>query len=835
MPLPSGFIPDQIQEKMKSDIGSAPEGFVKESAPVTELRRSPEEGIFDKVVNFFKDTDKHNARAANIYALSKATGLSVQETSQNYDTLRRSSTVTGFKTEPTDQEYMQGLMLPGVIAGAIVNPVGTAMGLVAFGTLDKAIPTQKLISSMEEKGYSDDAVKVVELADFIGKSLIVGGVFKKSKSISEMFMKKKITTYKMPEQVSLSPEQVRDIFKTGELTTPEQKSLWAGLDLNSFDRRAALEHGITINVPAEKTVNVVDNPLWASVKNMFGMELKSEMVKTTAGSPTKAPLGLLEGKDGEIIGKIIPEQAKPKEKIDPIGKLITALEKAKSVRAKQETLYEQARSQKFAKLQSARKGAKGEAGFYKELGALKGELPKVEFEAIRKEVGQEDIDALFQQIRETPKIGEWEKITAMQGLGKMFGEFGGRVPTDGELTLLGEVFGQKLITVLLEKRDLFSKLKHAALEIANIPRAIMASMDLSAPFRQGVFLLGRQKQFAPAFKKMFAQFASEKAYQNSQDAIITHPEYQLARDSRLSLTDVDVMFSKREESFMSNWAEKIPLIGAGIKASNRAYVGFLNKLRFDTFVDMVNKADALGLNPRTDRDLSKRIADFINNATGRGTLPGSLSNAAVALNSVFFSPRLIMSRINLLNPMYYATRDPFVRKEALKSLFSFVGVGTAVLGLAKLAGAEVGTDPRSSEFGKIRVKNTRIDIWGGFQPLVRAAAQIVSGKYVSSVTGKEVTLGEGYRPLTRADIVERVVAGKLAPIPSFIYTLLKQQTPTGEKVSALKEIGSRFFPMVLGDMFEIAKESPELLPLELLGFFGVGVQTYKNKKKRAAF
>ncbi|GEM_PF-6496981 len=833
MPLPAGFVEERVLNAPEQPMGSPPEGFVPEGAAKPEFRVAPPKGIMDKVVGFFRDEDKWRARSGNIYALSEVTGLPLSEVNRHYDVLRKSSRVTGITVEPDDREYLGALMIPGIIAGAMVNPLGTAAGLIAFGVLDKAIPTDKLIAKMEEEGIADEAVKAVEVADFIGKAMITGGIFKKSKAISENFMKQKITEYKLPETVSLTSEQTRDIFQTGELTTAEQKSLFAGLELNSFDRRAAFEHGISINVPSEKIVKVTDNPLWAKIKNMFGMPAEEVTVsKTKAGEPSKAPRGLLEGAKISQEGVITNPPKEPETKIDPVQKLIGALKEAKDVRAKQETLYSEARSKKFAKLKGVRETAQGESGFYKELGALKGELPKVEFEAIRGKVGQQEIDSLFQQIRTSPAIGEWEKINAMSGLSKMLGEEGGRVPTEGELTLLNEVFGKEFTEAVLEKRTFFKKMLEAGYQIANIPRSIMSSFDLSAPLRQGVFFIGRQKQFAPAFKKMFEAFKSEEAYTNIQDAIITHPDYQLARDSRLSLTDLDALLGTREEHFMSSWAEKIPLIGAGVKASGRAYIGFLNKLRFDVFTDLVNKADNLGLDPRKNRDLLSGISDFINNATGRGTLPSGLQRASVALNSVFFSPRLLFSRLNLLNPLFYIKQEPFVRKEALKSLFSFVGAGLTVLTLSKMIGADVGDEPRSSDFGKVKIGNTRFDVWGGFQPLVRVSAQILSGKYISSTTGKEMTLGEGYKPMTRADIVQRFAEGKLAPIPSFVVSLLKQQDATGAPVNIPKEIGQRFVPMVIQDVYDLAKENPELVPASVLSIFGVGVQTYQDRKKK---
>lgn len=826
MALPAGFITEEALTAPANDmVSSVPNGFVPEGNTMLEIRQTPQKGAFNRIIDFFKDPEKQVARSQNIYALSKVTGLPINEVNKNYEILSQSSRITGIQPDISDSDYMKILLFPAIAAGAVANPVGTAAGLLAYGALDKAIPTEKLVKKMNDEGMNDAAVNAVELIDFVGKSLIVGGVFKKAPKVAEGFLKNKITEYKMPEVLTLDAAQVKDIYQTGTLTTPEQQSLFGSLDLNSFDRRAAISHGVSINIPAEKIVRVTDKPYWSKIKGLFGMSAENTVTTMKAGGPTKAPLapaGLIEGK----------VEVTPPPAIDPVKKVISALNEAKDLRSEQETIYAKERKVKFAKMMAAGQNVSGEQGYYAKLGALKGEMPKVEFESIRGKIGQGDVDALFNMVRESPKIGEWEKLNASQGLSKLFGEQGGKVPTEGELRLLNEVFGKEFTAAVLEKRSFLEKAGYALNQIANIPRSIMSSFDLSAPMRQGVFLIGRPKQWGPAVKAMFPAFANEKGYEAIQDAIIAHPDYQLARDSNLALTDVDVLLGSREEAFMSSWAEKIPLIGKGVKASERAYIGFLNKLRFDTFTDMVNKAEGIGLDPRKNRDLTRDIADFVNNATGRGTLPKGLQKAAVNLNNIFFSPRLIMSRMNLLNPHYYMKQKPFVRKEALKSLFSFVGFGVGVLTLAKLAGAEVGAEPRSSDFGKIKIGPTRIDVWGGFQPLVRSAAQIITGKYISSTTGKEMTLGEGYKPMTRADIVQRFFEGKLAPIPSFIVTLMKGQDISGEKVSVPKEIMQRFIPMVLQDLYDLAQESPGLLPIGLATFFGVGMQTYKEKNYR---
>lgn len=516
--------------------------------------------------------------------------------------------------------------------------------------------------------------------------------------------------------------------------------------------------------------------------------------------------------------------------IDPVQKVIEALKAAKPVRNQQESIYTKERAQRMARALSMRGKAGGEKGFFAELSQLKGEMTKAEFESIRSKLNQKDIDHLFNMVTDEPSLGFWEQVTARTALGKLMGEHGGKVPTKGELALLNKVFGNELVEALINKMPFWEKMKEWTGQVLNVPRSIMSSFDLSAPLRQGVFLVGR-KEFLPAFKKMFGYFAKEENLKALNEDIARSPNFELMKDSGLALTDMDVMLEAREEAFMSNLAEKIPVVGKGIRASGRAYVGFLNKLRADVFNDLIKKSSDLGLNPKENRDLAKDIAMFVNTATGRGDLAG-FSKAATQLNTIFFSPRLIASRLTLLNPLYYINSKPFVRNEAIKSLLTFTGTVATVLALAKLSGANVGTDIRSSDFGKIIIGRTRIDIMGGFQQYMRMIGQLATGKYVSSTTGRVVTLGEGYRPLTRKEILVRQFESKLAPVASFISTVLEGQTWSGEKVKVTEEIKNRLTPMVLSTLVELAEEDPKLFPVGLLGIFGVGVQTYENKKPK---
>jgi len=390
----------------------------------------------------------------------------------------------------------------------------------------------------------------------------------------------------------------------------------------------------------------------------------------------------------------------------------------------------------------------------------------------------------------------------------------GAVPQASELAYLKRVYGQGLVDDLLANRSLFEKVKEAGYQLANTPRAMMSAIDFSAPFRQGLLFATKPKQFFPAFREMFKSFGTEKGYRAVIDEIEHRPSYNVMKESGLQIVEA-------EEKFQAPWAEKfIP----GVRRSARAYNGFLNKLRADVFDDLLLKAEKQGISTQ-DLRFTSSVANWVNIGTGRGPLE-ALRGQAELLNAVFYSPRLMSSRLQLFDPRFWIEAHPFVRKQALYSYLSTASVGMTLLYLAKQAGAEVGKDWRSSDFGKIKFGDTRIDVWGGYQQYFRMAGQLYSKEYVSSVTGKKVTLGEGYKPLTYWDILWRQVESKEAPIASLVTTMLKQVGPDGKPVSLPKELLERITPMAASDIYETLKENPELWPAAGAAMFGVGMQTY---------
>lgn len=498
---------------------------------------------------------------------------------------------------------------------------------------------------------------------------------------------------------------------------------------------------------------------------------------------------------------------------------------ADRARREQDVLYSQERSARARAAAQAMQESSGVTGYHAALGELKGELPKLKFGGFEN-FDQSGLDALLTHIQQHDTLRPFEKIRAQ---GAIMHVLGGQVPTRSELRLLQDVFGRDVTDRIQASLPFWQKAKTGALEVLNVPRSLMASFDLSAPFRQGIMVgVTHPRLFFKNFEPMIRAFGSENFYRSVMDDIAARPTFPEMQDSGLSLTDLGAL-DQREEHFMSNLAEQIPVIGHVVRASDRAYTGFLNKTRADLFDFLLDSAHQQGIT--VDKDLLGSVSRYVNSATGRGDL-GAFKGHAVTLNTLFFSPRLLFSRLNFMNPVYYARLDPFARKEALRAARNLVATMGLVLYTAKLAGAKVNDDPRNADFAKIRIGNTRIDLAGGFQQPIRVLAQLFSGKIISSTTGKELTLGpQGPGHLSRRDIAERFFEGKLSPVPSVVNDWFKGTDFQGNSFSWKKEALQHMLPLLAQDAYDLNNSGGPVSAIGgyTLGAFGVGLQTYGPK------
>lgn len=355
-----------------------------------------------------------------------------------------------------------------------------------------------------------------------------------------------------------------------------------------------------------------------------------------------------------------------------------------------------------------------------------------------------------------------------------------------------------------------------------LPRSIMSSGDISAPFRQGALLTVPPTQWGRAGRaaiRMFQSFRTS-SFDRIKQEIASHADAPVADEAGLYLaTKAGQGLGKSEEAFLSKYGGKIPIV----KQSQQAYEAYLDSLRMDTFSKYKRVIDGQGLSPDQQQSAYKAAAQWVNFATGRGSLGQRFDRTMDAASFFIFSPRYVASRLNVLNPLYYAKNAATpggraVLKQQMGELFQYAAVVAGTMKLAQAAGADVGLDPDKSDFLKIRFGNWTYDPLAGLQQVMRVIYR----------TGADITAkargqkGEGPDAL---DIGGTFLRTKLAPAPSFVVDMVKGKTVTGKPFEFRNAIIERTIPIQWGDFVEgyqaegwagIGKAAP--------GIAGIGVQ-----------
>jgi hypothetical protein len=533
-------------------------------------------------------------------------------------------------------------------------------------------------------------------------------------------------------------------------------------------------------------------------------------------APATEPQGEVTQMHGGLgsIGGETPKQPSTGPHGPVLDKLFSSLEESKGLSEAQSQMYKKEQARRFAAFAGVKE--EGVAGAAKSLSKLKGQYEKIEPLYGKLQLEPQETDQLFTAVKQA-RITEGEKARGYTALFKLMN--GESVPQRNELAILDHVFGNNFASRITEMHGGLGAVGLKISKVANTMKSLQNSLSLAAPLRHGIGLVAR-KEFGPAFAEMFKYFAKPEYFNAAMDALEKRPNYMLSREAGLFTAKPSSLMNSEEE-FLNSYVGMMPGIRQVVGASQRGYTGFLNKLRSDTFDSMIKQAKALGHETATtvgDQVVpskeTKAIARYINNATGRGDLPGGLNKLTNELNVLLWSPRMISSRINMLaNPKIYMDLPKGMRLEGLKSLFGIAALGTAIDTLGAYGGAKVSTNILSTDFGKSRFGTKLIDPWGGFQQYVVGAARFLAGKTDSNM------------PTSRLDIAGRFLANKESPVASLAHTLLTAKkftgksddpatagnftTQYGEKTNIQGEIGKRFTPIFIQDLEDLMKNEPD--------------------------
>lgn len=403
------------------------------------------------------------------------------------------------------------------------------------------------------------------------------------------------------------------------------------------------------------------------------------------------------------------------------------------------------------------------------------------------------------------------------------------------LDLAKEEFQSKLEQDRWARLSVFQKTKRKVADVYDAARALMTTGEFSFILRQGkLAVLSHPIKTAKALPKMFkALLASPQGAREIDLEIHKDPDADAARQAKLYLVDDSTRLSRQEEILMGRLVGKIPVV----RNFNQAAQVFLNKVRLDMWKAMRKSLSKSGT-PTPEED--KQIAMFVNEATGRGGL-GKLEPAGVVLSRIFFAPKYWASRLQLVagHSMWGGTMRTrrIIATEYARAL---VGLGLYYTALALFFGddddedkGKIEVDPRSGDFGKVKVGNTRLDPLTGLSQQIVLGARTVTGEKktlsgeVQTIRGKEVPFGGD----KWSDIVARHLRGKLHPVPSSVANLFDGTDLGGDEATVLNQAGNMVAPITYIDIYTALKEQglDDGAALALLALLGEGIQTYEKK------
>ena len=218
------------------------------------------------------------------------------------------------------------------------------------------------------------------------------------------------------------------------------------------------------------------------------------------------------------------------------------------------------------------------------------------------------------------------------------------------------------------------------------------------------------------------------------------------------------------------------------------------------------------------------------------------------MNAAFFSIRFLKSNIDTLvggstnlikYPLKHKTMT-FAQKRSAQNLLKVVGGIASILTISEMMHpGSVEKDPRSSDFGKIKIGDTRFDVTGGMGTLVVLASRIAltqhNGEWglwrKSSTSGKWTNLTAGkYGEDNGLDVlITTLFENKLSPLAGVARDGLKGEHFGGEEITPASIAKNLTVPLSITNAEELLKNknSAPLIRSIILEGVGIGVNTYE--------
>ncbi len=299
-------------------------------------------------------------------------------------------------------------------------------------------------------------------------------------------------------------------------------------------------------------------------------------------------------------------------------------------------------------------------------------------------------------------------------------------------------------------------------------------------------------------------------------------------------------------------ADMIP----GVKRSSRSFAGFLNKAALELYSDMVEAAGANGTGATAEQ--KKLLADFVNISLGYGyekkNVGKKLSLIPAVIDAIAWAPRKAVAELKYatLYPLltnWAGTRkheisgkeiwavDKAIGRQYLRYTLGSLAFGACIVLLAKLFNGDDDDDrniwsdildPRSSDFGRIRIGNTSWSVFAGNEMVWRLFARLYTGQTKTNGIVKDYKY---YGVEAALDYLR----GKLNPLLGAAVDYKMDKNFVGEKLSEKSawELANDYaLPLTASALYENFANNPDD-PLAAIfnaipTFFGMTSYTYER-------
>ena len=398
--------------------------------------------------------------------------------------------------------------------------------------------------------------------------------------------------------------------------------------------------------------------------------------------------------------------------------------------------------------------------------------------------------------------------------------------------------------------------------IAGNVKSLKASFDISWGRQLTSAFLSGSSEISKAAAKgwkagldAWKDVVTAKDSQQMQDRIRIMKGLLMVRPNALNgnYARLGVAVGMQEEAFPESIGEKIPGVKNIFVASENGFNVAIQTARAEITDALIDMAEG-------DVGMLKEqnAGQFVNELTGRGKLPFNNPNAERAINALMFAPRYLASRIAQIYNLKYAGKwglnaiagretgmiDKMRAKASMAQLALFAVLIPAIKGILRAMDDE---DPhgddywerffsayemRTSDFGKIVLGDTRIDVSAGLDGLITLAARVVSGKSVS-VSGVK-------RDKDWSDVIGAFSEGKLSPAARLVidgWRYVTEEDPKNfmyQPITARGLLSDALLPISVENLTELTMPT-ESKTAQIAGIVadivGLGANTYGITEK----